>query len=63
MMFCTGGVPDRFFAAYHELHPPVPAWQERMQLLNLRELLSVIAHLGPANDTVARVRAVVGTYL
>jgi fructosamine-3-kinase len=63
MMFCAGGVPDRFFAAYHEIHPPVPDWQERMQLLNLRELLSVIAHFGAVNDSVARVRAVVGTYL
>jgi fructosamine-3-kinase len=62
MMFCTGGVPDRFFAAYHEIHPPVPGWRERMELLNLKELLSVIGQLGPVEDTVARVRTVLDTY-
>lgn len=59
MMFCSGGVPDRFFAAYHEVHPPEPGWQERMRLLNLRELLSVVAHFGPTGDYVEQIRSVV----
>ncbi|MFI5712966.1 fructosamine kinase family protein [Kribbella sp. NPDC051620] len=62
MMFCSGGVPDRFFAAYHELHPPEPGWQQRMRLLNLRELLSVVAHFGPTGDYVEQIRAVVRAY-
>ncbi|MEV8378436.1 fructosamine kinase family protein [Kribbella sp. NPDC056861] len=62
MMFCAGGVPDRFFAAYHELHPPEPGWQQRLRLLNLRELLSVVAHFGAVGDNVAQIRAVVATY-
>jgi fructosamine-3-kinase len=62
MMFCSGGVPDRFFAAYHELHPPEPGWQQRLRLLHLRELLSVVAHFGAVGDYVAQIRAVAATY-
>ncbi|ADB34751.1 aminoglycoside phosphotransferase [Kribbella flavida DSM 17836] len=58
MMFCAGGVPERFFAAYHELRPPEPGWRERMGLLYLRELLSVVAHFGPMGDYVAQIREV-----
>jgi fructosamine-3-kinase len=63
MMFCSGGVPERFFAAYHEVHPPEPGWRERMQLLNLRELLSMVAHFGAIGDYVEQIRTVVRTYL
>jgi len=56
MAYCTGGVPERFFAAYHELRPPEPGWRERMELLNLRELLCMLAHFGPTGDCVARIR-------
>lgn len=34
-----------------------------MRLLNLRELLSVVAHFRPIEDYVAQIRAVVATYL
>lgn len=44
---------------YHEIRPAEPAWRERMELLNLRELLSVIAHFGPVDHYVARIRTVV----
>ena len=57
MMYCTGGVPEEFFAAYHEVRPPVGDWRERMDLLNLRELLCMVAHLG-ACKAVPRVREV-----
>lgn len=47
MMFCAGSpVPDRFFAAYHEIMPTDGDWRERARLLHLRELLSVMAHPG-----------------
>jgi fructosamine-3-kinase len=39
---------DRFFALYQELNPSPPGWTDRMPVLHLRELLSVIAAFGPA---------------
>jgi fructosamine-3-kinase len=59
MAYCTGGIPDRFFEAYHELHPATDGWRERMELLNLRELLCAVAHFGPTGDYVERIRNVV----
>lgn len=59
MLFCTGGVPDTFFDAYYELRPPIGDWRERMDLLNLRELLCIVAHFGDAWDAVSRIRAIV----
>lgn len=63
MMYCEGA-PERFFDAYHELHPPpAEGWRERMELLHLRELLSVVAHFGPAaSDWVVRIRAIIKRY-
>jgi fructosamine-3-kinase len=58
MAYCSGGIPPSFFDAYHEIHPAEPGWEQRMELLNLRELLSVIAHFGPVEDYVARIRGV-----
>ncbi|WP_405058541.1 fructosamine kinase family protein [Kribbella sp. NBC_01505] len=63
MAYCTGGIPESFFAAYHELRPPEPGWRERMELLNLRELLSVVAHFGPVDDYVPRIRGVLKQFL
>ena len=59
MMYCTGGVPDTFFEAYHELRPAIGGWRERMELLNLRELLCSVAHFGATGDYVTRIREVV----
>jgi fructosamine-3-kinase len=59
MMYCTGEVPEEFFAAYHEVRPPVGDWRARMDLLNLRELLCIVAHFGDEFDAVQRVRDVV----
>ena len=59
MMYCTGRVPEEFFAAYHEVRPPVGEWRERMELLNLRELLCVVAHFGASGEAVTRIREVV----
>ncbi|MGP4111848.1 fructosamine kinase family protein [Streptomyces sp. 4N509B] len=46
MLWCSPRPPaaDRFFAVYQDLAPLEDGWQERMPLLHLRELLSVIAH-------------------
>ncbi|MBS2536610.1 fructosamine kinase family protein [Catenulispora sp. NF23] len=59
MMYCTGRVPEAFFAAYHEVCPPVGEWQERMDLLNLRELLCMVAHFGADCGAPPRIRDVV----
>jgi len=66
MMYCEEPPPARFFDAYHEVHPPEPGWQERMELLHLREMLSTVAHFGdhPAicAPVLSRIRTLVTTY-
>ena len=59
MMYCTGGVPEEFFAAYYEMRPPVGDWRKRMTLLNLREWLCVVAHFGAEEKYVTFIRDVV----
>jgi len=59
MMYCTGRPPESFFAAYQELSPLADGWRERMPLLYLRELLSVVAHFGASDDYVPRIRDVI----
>jgi fructosamine-3-kinase len=59
MMYCTGGVPEEFFAAYYEVRPPVGDWRERMTLLNLREWLCVVAHFGASDKYVTHIRETV----
>jgi fructosamine-3-kinase len=48
MFWCSSRPPssDRFFAAYADFAPLRDGWQDRMELLHLRELMSTIAHGG-----------------
>jgi fructosamine-3-kinase len=66
MMYCEHLPDERFFAAYHEVHPPEPGWRDRLELLHLRELLSALAHYGQwpelCVETVGRVEDVVTKY-
>lgn len=62
MAYCTGGVPEAFFAAYQEIRPLADGWQERMSLLHIRELLSVLAHFGPVRDRVDDIRHILSAY-
>ena len=66
MMYCEKRPDDCFFHAYHEVHPPQAGWKDRMDLLHLRELLSVLAHYGHwpelCAETAVRVGAVVTKY-
>ncbi len=66
MMYCEHRPDERFFEAYHEIHPPEPGWRERMELLHLRELLSVLAHFGQypelCAETVDRVQVVIARF-
>ncbi len=58
MLWCSGGVPECCFDAYQEIRPIEGDWRERMPLLHLRENLSVLAHIGYDEATVAQVRDV-----
>lgn len=58
-----GRVPEIFFAAYQELHPLEPGWWDRLELLYLREILSMIAHFGNQYNSLDKLRAVVATFL
>jgi len=66
MMYCEEPPPERFFDAYHEVHPPESGWRERMELLHLRELLSTVAHFGdhPAicEPALSRLDTLIATY-
>jgi fructosamine-3-kinase len=54
---------ERFFAVYQELNPSPPGWIDRMPILNLRELLSTVAHFGTeAASTVERIRHVIAPF-
>ncbi len=53
-----GGVPERFFQAYNEVNPLEEGWWERLDVLFVREYLSVIAHFGNKYNTVTKLRAV-----
>jgi fructosamine-3-kinase len=59
MMYCFEPAPEAFFRAYEEVSPLDDGWRERMPLLHLRELLSVVAHFGDLGDCVARIRSVI----
>lgn len=50
MLWCSPRPPaaGRFFEVYQELSPSPPGWADRMPVLHLRELLSMIATFGPA---------------
>jgi fructosamine-3-kinase len=53
---------DRFFAVYQELNPSPPGWVERMPLLNLRELLSMVASVDDPIQVVQRLRDVLAPF-
>jgi fructosamine-3-kinase len=55
-------VSDRFFAAYAEIAPLPAGWQQRMPVLHLREVLSVIAHDDDDWGAVAAVRKVIAPF-
>jgi fructosamine-3-kinase len=65
MIYCLGqaashGIPlDRFYSGYAEIRPLDDGWRDRMPLLHLRELLSLLAHFGNDKwDLAGRIREV-----
>jgi fructosamine-3-kinase len=54
---------ERFFGLYQELSPSPPGWIDRMPILNLRELLSTVAHFGTeAVSTVQQIRDILAPF-
>lgn len=69
MIYCLGLIhprtrpPDRFYEAYADIRPLDGDWRERMPVLNLRELLSLLAHFGNERwDLVGQIREVIRTF-
>ena len=64
MLWCCPRPPEsqRFFDVYQELNPSPPGWIERMPLLNLREVLSMIAHVPDPAASVQYLRDVLAPF-
>lgn len=69
MIYCLGRMSprsrlsDRFYSAYAEIRPLDDGWRERMPLLHLRELLSLLAHFGAERwDLPRRIRDVLRAF-
>lgn len=54
--FASDGIDRAALDAYLEIRPLDPGWPERFELLNIRELLSMIAHTGDEYGTVGQLR-------
>jgi fructosamine-3-kinase len=69
MIYCLGlewptsRLPEHFYDAYAEIRPLEDDWRDRMPLLHLRELLSLLAHFGnDRRDLAGEIRQIVHTY-
>ncbi len=56
------GVPEELFDAYGEVIALEPGWQERLEILTIRELLAMIAHVGDAYGAVEKLRSLLQRY-
>jgi fructosamine-3-kinase len=65
MLWCATRPPvsERFFAVYREIAGLHDGWEERMEILHLRELLSIIAHDDDDWGAADAVRAVIKPFL
>jgi len=62
MILSSGGVPDSFFAAYGEVRPLDREWREHARILNLRQLLALLAFFGPNPVFIEPVRSLIADY-
>ncbi len=53
-----GEVPDRFYGAYYEINRLEDGWWERLDLLFVREYLSMIARFGNSYNSLTKLRVV-----
>ena len=56
------GVPEEFFDAYIEANPLHAGWRERLEILSIRELLAMTAHVGDAYGAVGKTLALLAKY-
>lgn len=65
MLWCATRPPvsERFFDVYKEIAGLADGWEERMQILHLRELLSIIAHDDDDWGAADAVRAVIKPFM
>jgi fructosamine-3-kinase len=61
-LFCSGGVPESFFRAYEEIRPLHPEWREHARILNLRQVLAILAAGIPIPTIVGSIRDLVTAY-
>lgn len=61
-MLCSGGIPDSFFAAYGEIRSLHPEWREHARILNLRQLLAMLAAGIPIPTIVDSIRELINAY-
>lgn len=61
-MLSSGGIPDAFFAAYTELRPLHPDWREHARILNLRQLLAMLAAGIPIPTIADSIRELIDDY-
>jgi fructosamine-3-kinase len=61
-MLCSGGIPDSFFAAYGEIRSLHPEWREHARILNLRQLLAMLAAGIPIPTIVDSIRELTNAY-
>jgi fructosamine-3-kinase len=61
-MLLSGGVPDSFFDAYVEVRPLHPDWREHARILQLRQLLAMLAAGIPIPTIVPSIRELIGAY-
>jgi fructosamine-3-kinase len=61
-MLCSGGIPDSFFTAYAEIRPLHTDWREHARILNLRQLLAMLAAGIPIPTIVGSIRELINTY-
>lgn len=54
-----GGVPDAFYAAYHEANPLLPGWEDRLRWFEPKEMLGLISQFADAHNMVRPLRELV----
>ena len=61
-VLCSGGVPEPFFSAYRDVRPLHPEWRTHARILNLRQLLAMLAAGIPIPTIVDSIRDLIDTY-
>jgi fructosamine-3-kinase len=61
-MLSSGGIPRAFFDAYAEIRALDPDWREHARILNLRQLLAMLAAGIPLPTIVSAIRELIAVY-